>query len=409
MLLQFAQTALTYTVPFLLVLTLVITIHELGHFLVARLCGVAVDRFSIGFGRAILSWRTKSGMEWRIGWIPLGGYVKFSGDENAASVPDADDLAELKRAVLEAEGPAALKRYFHFKPLWQRVLVVLAGPVANFILAIAIYAGTAMTFGEPHLKPVVGAVAPGSPAAKAGFLPNDLILRANGGAVDDFDDIQRLVVLRTGEAIRFDVQRAGTIVQLTATPARMTAATASRFKGIPVGVGYLGLQSRTRASDGYVAHYSPLGAVELGARRTMSIVGLTITYIERIVTGRENGDMLTGPIGIAGGTGQAAADATKGAPDLATGALALTLTLLSMSALISAAVGFANLLPIPVLDGGHLLFYAYEAVARRPLSATVQAAGYRVGFAVLIGLMLFVTWNDLQRFRVFHLIGGLFS
>ena len=174
------QIALTYILPFLAVLTLVITIHELGHFLVARLCGVACDRFAIGFGKALVSWRDKSGMEWRIGWIPMGGYVRFSGDEDAASVPDAEDLAELKSEVLAKEGPQGLRRYFHFKPLWQRALVVAAGPAANFILAVTIFAVLALVMGDVKIKPRVGEIAAGSPAAAAGFQPGDLILKADG-------------------------------------------------------------------------------------------------------------------------------------------------------------------------------------------------------------------------------------
>jgi regulator of sigma E protease len=407
MLVHFAQNALTYTLPFLAVLTLVVTVHEFGHFLVARWCGVAVDRFSLGFGQAIVSWRGKNGMEWRIGWIPLGGYVRFSGDESIASVPDSDDLEDLRRAVLAAEGPEALKRYFHFKPLWQRVLVVLAGPAANFILAIAIYAAMAMTLGEPHLKPVIGAVTAGSPAAKAGFLPGDQIVRANGQTISDFSDVSSVVVLRAGEPIRFEVKRGARLIDIVATPKRTTEEDAARLKSIPAGVGYLGIS--TTGADVQVVRYGPIGAIKIGLERTRDIVSLSLRYIGRIVTGRENGDLLSGPIGMAGHTGDAAAAATQGAPNFAIGAMMLGLTLLNLAAFISVAVGFANLLPIPVLDGGHLLFYGYEAVARRPLSAPVQAAGYRVGFALLIGLMLFVTWNDLQRFRVFHLIGGLFS
>ena len=180
--LAIAQYIATHFLPFLVVLTLVITVHELGHLLVARWCGVACDRFSIGFGRALVSWRDKSGMEWRIGWIPFGGYVRFSGDEDAASVPDAEDLADLRQQVLAKEGPKGLRRYFHFKPLWQRALVVAAGPVSNFILAVTIFAVLAMVMGDVKIKPRVGEVSAASPAAAAGFKAGDLILQANGHA-----------------------------------------------------------------------------------------------------------------------------------------------------------------------------------------------------------------------------------
>ena len=405
--LHFVQTVLTYTLPFLAVLTVVVTVHEFGHFLVARMFGVAVDRFSIGFGKALISWRDKSGMEWRIGWIPLGGYVRFSGDENAASVPDADDLAELRKQVLSSEGPAALKRYFHFKPLWQRALVVAAGPAANFVLAIVIFAALAMIVGHVVVKPRIAAVTPGGPAAIAGFKPGDLITSADGKPISDFADVQQMTVMRSGEPIAFNVLRGGQTVRLTATPIRLTNANAAN--GLAVGLGYLGLKAPVSRDDIQRIRYGPVAALGQGVRQTGDILNMTFAYLRRMFAGHESGDQFSGILGMAGRTGQAASEATQGAVDIPTAALQLALTMAGTAAFISVAVGFANLLPIPVLDGGHLLFYGYEAVARRPLSASFQAAGYRMGFALLIGLMLFVTWNDLQRFRVFHLIGGLFS
>lgn len=404
---EFAHNALFYTLPFLVVLTLVITVHEFGHFIVARWCGVAVDRFSIGFGRAIVSWKTRGGMEWRLGWIPLGGYVRFSGDESVASVPDDEDLKDLRREVLAKEGPEALKRYFHFKPLWQRALVVAAGPAANFVLAIAIFAAFALAAGEVTLiKPRVAEVVAGSPAAKAGFQAGDLITRANGWGIRDFKELQRFVLMRSGQPIRFEVDRHGEPVSLTAVPAQLKM---DGPGGSTMKAGYLGIAASQAAADRFKFRYNVLTAAGQGGRQTVEIVDTTLNYIKRIFTGRESGDQFSGPLGIAGVTGAAATEATKDAATFSSGTSHLAMALLNVAAFISVAVGFANLLPIPVLDGGHLLFYAYEAVARRPLAASVQAAGYRVGFALLIGLMLFVTWNDLQRYRVFHLIGGLFS
>ncbi len=402
------QTVSIYILPFLAVLTLVITIHELGHFVVARLCGVACDRFAIGFGKALLSWRDKRGMEWRIGWIPMGGYVRFSGDEDAASVPDADDLAALKRDVLAKEGPQGLRRYFHFKPLWQRALVVAAGPAANFILAVVIFAALALALGEIKVKPRVGDVSPDSPAAAAGFKTGDLILRADGRPIDEFGDLQQMVVLRSGQPIHFDVQRGYAEISIVATPVRKTAT--SGPKGCQVGLGCIGIgPSRSRA-DYVQMRFGPIGALRQGVKQTHDILSLTLTYLGRLVTGRESGDQLSGPLGILGASGHAASVAVSSGPaDMGGISGRLAITLLGMAGFLSVAVGFANLLPIPVLDGGHLLFYGYEAIARRPLAARVQAAGYRVGFAMLVGLMVFVTWNDLQRYRVFHLIGGLFS
>ena len=399
-------TVAIYILPFLAVLTLVITIHELGHLAVARLCGVACDRFAIGFGKALLSWRDKSGMEWRLGWIPMGGYVRFSGDEDAASVPDAEDLAELRQEVLAKEGPKGLRRYFHFKPLWQRSLVVAAGPAANFILAIVIFTALALVMGDVKVKPRVGEIAPASPAAAAGFRPGDLILKADGEAIDDFADLQQMVVLRTGQPIHFEVQRGYADVQLVATPARRTGATA----GGQSGLGYLGIVASRNRGDIQFVRFGPLEAVGHAVKQTREILTMTLTYLGRMATGHESGDQLSGPLGILHASGQAAQAAiSSGPPTIGGTALRLLINLMGMAGFLSVAVGFANLLPIPVLDGGHLLFYGYEAIARRPLAARVQAAGYRVGFALLVCLMLFVTWNDLQRYRVFHLIGGLFS
>ena len=407
MLLQYAQNVLFYTLPFLVVISFVVTIHELGHFLVARACGVAVDRFSIGFGRAILAWTDRAGVEWRIGWIPIGGYVRFSGDENAASVPDDEDLKDLRKQVLAKEGPKGLKRYFHFKPLWQRSLVVAAGPAANFVLSTVIFAVIAMTVGDVMVRARIGAVEPNSPAAHAGFQPGDLITRADGQAIETFDEVTRMVVLRSGEPIAFTVQRGGRAVDLTATPVRSTAT--DKEHADHLGLGYLGLRSSLGRGDVSLRRYAPAPALARGVRQTIDVVGTSVTYLRRMLMGRESGQQLSGILGMAGKTGQVASESVRQAPDLGSATLSIAINLLNMAAFISAAVGFANLLPIPVLDGGHLLFYLYEAVARRPLAASVQAAGYRVGFALLIGLMLFVTWNDLQRYRVIHLIGGLFS
>ncbi|HEY5412386.1 MAG TPA: M50 family metallopeptidase [Caulobacteraceae bacterium] len=404
------QIALTYTLPFLAVLTLVVTVHEFGHFVVARLCGVACDRFSIGFGRALVSWRSKSGMEWRIGWIPAGGYVRFKWDESIASVPDAENLAKLKREILAKDGQEGLSGIFHFKPLWQRVLVVLGGPVANFLLSIAIFAILIGAFGKPITTPLIGRVLPNTPAASAGFKAGDLILSVDARPISDFRDVAEYVALHSGSPIRIEVRRGAQIVPLLAVPARVKAdASGNAPPGLQVGLGYLGLEADQSAGNRRVIRYGPLGAVVEGVRKTGSVLGNSVTYIRRMLVGEESGNQLSGVIGIAGRTGSAAADATRGAPTLAIAAMSLGLLMIQMVAFISTAIGFANLLPIPVLDGGHLLFYAYEAVARRPVAARVQDAGYRVGFALLAALMLFAAWNDLQRYRVFHLIGGLFS
>lgn len=397
------QSAPIYIIPFLLVLTLVVTVHELGHFLAAKACGVAVDRFAIGFGRAIFSWKDKSGVEWRIGWIPLGGYVRFSGDENASSVPDKDDLATLRRDIVMREGVGALSRYFHFKPLWQRAIVVAAGPIANFILAITLFAVLLFSLGQYVIPPRIAMVSPGGAAERAGFKAGDLILTAQGKPVADFRDLIAVAQLRVNLPTVFEVQRGTERLDITATSewkVREDQFGAMRRQGT------FGLQPVSEAER---VTYGPVESVVMGARKTGEIISTTVFYIGRMVTGQVAADQLSGPLGIARLSGEVTKSSTAGAPDLGSMLLGAAIGLLQLAAAISVGVGFMNLLPVPVLDGGHLLFYAYEAVARRPLAAKVQAAGYRVGLALVLGLMLFATWNDLQQQQVFKILGGLFS
>jgi regulator of sigma E protease len=404
----FAQHAFIYVIPFLFVLTLVVTVHELGHFAVARALGVAVDRFSIGFGKAIVRWTDRWGVQWQIGWIPLGGYVKFSGDaEASSSVPDAAKLAELRKDIALREGVGAERRYFHFKPVWARALVVAAGPVANFVLAIVLFTVLLGAIGEASLKPRIGGVEPGSPAARAGFRAGDLVTGVGGEQVADFRDIMQFVQLRSGEPMRVDIRRGAQALSLTVTPIRKTISTG--VGGATADVGYLGLIGSTNRSDFYQRRFGPVAAVQEAVRLTWSRITTTSFYLGRILSGKESGDQLGGPLRIAAMADAAASAGAAGATDLKGAILGGLVALLSLAAFLSVGVGFMNLLPIPVLDGGHLVFYAYEAVVRRPMAATVQSAGYRVGLALLFGFMLFATWNDLQQLRVFKFIGGLFS
>jgi regulator of sigma E protease len=399
-------TVLSYVVPFLFVLMLVITVHELGHFWVARAFGVAIERFSIGFGRALVSWRDRAGIEWRIGWIPVGGYVMFAGDENAASIPDQNDLEAMRRAIVAHEGPGAVQKYLPFKPLWQRAAVAAAGPAANFILSTVLFAALLMSFGGLSHRAHIGAVQPGSAAAAAGFQPGDLVTRADNRAVVSFEQLHEIVSLRSGVTMHFTVHRGSTDVVLAATPRRTTV-------DDPVGghdvEGQLGLAPSLDPADVVHHRYDPISAIGAGAAQTWDVLGTTVYYLGRLLRGQESGRQLTGVLGIAQVSHFAAVEGARGAQGFGQQLFGSIVTLLSLSAVVSVSIGFANLLPIPVLDGGHLLFYAYEAIARRPVAARVQAVGYRVGLALLIGLMLFATTNDLQRINVFQFLGGLFS
>lgn len=404
--LGFAQTALTYIIPFLFVLTLVVTVHELGHFLMAKAFGVAIDRFAIGFGRPIFQRVDRSGVEWRIGWAPLGGYVRFSGDDNAASVPDQDDLNHLRTAIVRHEGAQALSKYYHFKPLWQRACIAAAGPAANFILAIFLFALLLGTVGEVTHPARITGVSPGGAAAAAGFKPGDVVLEADDRKIRSFEDLERYIIVRANVPIRFEIDRGGRTIDLMATPAMVRDVDPT---GGSQEVGRLGVSSQVTAADVVRTRYNPVESVVVGARKTWEVLDTTVYYLGRLVTGQVSAEQLGGPIRIAQASGAVAQAGAQGAPDFGFMLLGAFVSLLGLAAVLSVSIGFMNLLPIPVLDGGHLLFYAYEAVARRPLGAKVQAAGYRVGLALLLGFMLFATWNDLQRLRVFQFLGGLFS
>jgi regulator of sigma E protease len=397
---------LLWVLPYAVVLGVVVTIHELGHFLAAKSVGTAIERFSIGFGPAIARWTDRAGVEWRVSCIPLGGYVKFAGDENVASVPDADDLSALRAEVVAQEGEAATRRYFHFKPLWQRAYITAAGPVSNFILAIAVFAGLLMALGQPLLTPRVDIVHPGSPAERAGFKTGDQVVSVDGQSITDFDQIKMRVLLSSDTPLNFIVDRAGRRVALVAVPQRGVIIDQL---GHAQRLGQLGIEHRMKPGDVTIKRYGFGTAVVEGARMSWDRVDTTVHYIGRMLSGREKADQLAGPVGMAQMSGALAEQTAKASHDAGTFVVSLSITMLELIAAISVGVGFLNLLPVPVLDGGHLLFYAYEAVARRPLAAKVQAAGYRVGLALVLGLMLFATWNDLQRLRVFNLFGGLFS
>ncbi|ADG10666.1 PDZ domain-containing protein [Caulobacter segnis] len=394
---------LFYIVPTVFVLSIVVTIHELGHFWVARACGVAIDCFSIGFGRALVSWRDKQGVEWRIAAIPLGGYVRFSGDENAASVPDQNDLSAMKRAIIEREGEAAVNRYFHFKPVWQRALIAVAGPMANFILAILIMAVFLVVIGNPRGQASVREVQPNSPAAQAGLLPGDILLRADKTPLRGAGDVSAYISLRAKMPIDLTIERAGRIQHVTVVPALAESRDDIRGR---VKEGRMGV---VLASVSKLEKSSLISAIPDATVEVWNMVKTIGFYLGRLVTGQMPADQISGIIGIGHTAGAVTKASAAGAPDMATMALRVFVSSMLLIASLSVSIGFMNLLPIPVLDGGHLLMYAYEAVARRPLRADFQAAGFRAGLALILGFMLFAAWNDLNRYDVFKFIGGLFT
>jgi regulator of sigma E protease len=359
-----------YLVPFLAVLTVVVFIHELGHFLVGRWCGVGVNAFSIGFGPELFGWNDRHGTRWKLSAIPLGGYVKFAGDSNGASVPDAAALAQMS----EAERAVS----FHFKSVARRTAIVAAGPIANFLLAIAIFSGITYFSGRQILSPRIDAIQPGSAAERAGFKPGDLVLSINGRAISSFTDMQRIISASADDTLTVRVERQGKELTIDAVPDLRETET-------PFGkqrIGLLGLQASRAAEDFKIVTYGPIESIRLGAAETWYVVERTFTYIGRLVVGRESADQLSGPIRIAQVSGQVAN-------------LGGVSALISLVAVLSVSIGLINLFPVPLLDGGHLMFYAIEALRGRPLSERAQEIGFRIGLAIVVMLMLFATWNDI--------------
>jgi len=355
---------------FLVVLTVVVFVHEMGHFLVGRWCGVGVKAFSIGFGPEILGWNDRRGTRWKLSAIPLGGYVKFVGDINGASVPDQEALGRMDPSERAISFPA--------QALWKRAAIVAAGPIANFILAIAIFGGLVYTNGRQVLTPRIEAVQPGSAAERAGFQAKDLILAIDGRPVQSFSDMQRVVSARAGDRLSIEVDRAGERVTLQAVPDLKENVT-------PFGkhrIGLLGIQASRDPEDLKHVTYGPLTSLRLGAAESWYVVDRTFDYIGKLIVGRESADQLSGPIRIAQVSGQVASLGGIGG-------------LISLIAVLSVSIGLINLFPIPLLDGGHLLFYAIEGARGRPLSDRAQEIGFRIGLAIVLMLMLFSTWNDI--------------
>lgn len=365
-----ASWLLSYVVPFLFVLTIVVFFHELGHFWVARRVGVKVVAFSIGFGPEIVGFNDRHGTRWRLSAIPLGGYVKFLGDENAASAPD--------RQALDHMSETDRRESFFHKSVGARAAIVAAGPIANFILAIVIFATLFMTVGRQVTTPQVDAIQAGSAAERAGFQPNDVILTIDGKPIDSFGDMQRIVSTSADQKLNVEVERDGRRLILEPTP-DLREVTDSFGNVHRIGV--LGITRNTAGGQVKTERFGPVEAVGMATKEVWFIVDRTFSYLGGVVTGRESADQLGGPIRIAQVSGQVA---TFGVA-----------ALLQLAAVLSVSIGLLNLFPVPLLDGGHLLFYAIEALRGRPLSERAQEVGFRIGLALVLMLMLFATWNDI--------------
>ena len=364
-------------ISFLLVIGPLIFIHEMGHYWVGRWFGVKADVFSIGFGREIGGWTDRRGTRWKIGWLPLGGYVRFAGDMSPASTPSREWL-ELP--------PEERARTFQSKPLWQRFLIVLAGPLTNLVFAILVICGFLLAAGEYRTPPVIDVVEPGSAAASAGLAPGDRITAVGGSRVDHFEDIGRLVILHPGEPLAISFVRDGQARRIVATPKAKVQT--DKF-GNEFRKGQLGIKTNRLV----VEPVSLARVIPTAIGQTWTIVAMSVEGLGQIITGQRSVDELGGPLKIAKFSGEQASLGWA--------------AFISFVALISINLGFINLLPIPLLDGGHLLFYAIEAVRRKPLKPEAQEWAFKTGLAALLALMIFVTLNDLASFGLWSKLGSL--
>lgn len=357
---------------FVIIISVIVFIHEFGHYYVAKLCGVRVEAFSIGFGPEIYGWYDKDKTRWKISAFPLGGYVKMFGDMSEASTPD--------KKKMEKMSARDKKRAFHLKPLPQKAAVVAAGPAANFILAIIILTLFFMYYGRPETTAEIGSVMEGSAAAEAGFKSGDVVTELDGNDINRFEQIQRLIAINPGLPISFTLVRNGETISGTVHP--QFVETEDVF-GNKVRAGRLGITS------GKITHVEmgPLDALVAGVTETYSISVSTLRAVGQMITGTRSADDLSGILRIGKYSGQATERGFN--------------TVLWFMAVLSINLGLINLFPIPMLDGGHLLYYAIEGASGRPLAEKAQEYGYKVGLILLISLMVFATFNDLKYFNVF--------
>jgi regulator of sigma E protease len=360
-----------YIIPFLFVLTIVVFFHELGHFLVARWAGVKVLTFSLGFGPELVGFNDRHGTRWKISAIPLGGYVKFFGDESEASTPAS---AETLASMTEEERAGS----FHHKKVGPRAAIVAAGPIANFILAIVIFACLFTFLGKPSTTARVDKVEAGSAAERAGFQVGDVVTFIDGKIISNFSDMQRIVSIHGGDTLNFTIRRGDATLQLRGTPEQLEKK--DSFGNVHR-LGVMGITRATNPGDVVTERVDPATALWLGVKETWFVIDRTLAYIGGVFTGREAADQVGGPLRIAQISGQ-----------VATIGLA---ALIQLAAVLSISIGLLNLFPVPLLDGGHLLFYAVEAIRGRPLSERAQEMGFRIGLGLVLMLMVFATYNDI--------------
>ncbi len=353
---------------FLIILSTIVFIHEFGHYIVARWCGVKIETFSIGFGKEIFGWTDKHQTRWKFSLVPLGGYVKMFGDASEASTADTDKLAQMtpeERAVS-----------FHYKPLPKKAAVVAAGPMFNFLLTIGIFTWMIFHNGLATTEPIVGETIPGTPAAEAGLKTGDRILSMDGKKVKRFHDIPRFLLTNTGKPVALEIEREGENLSLSITPRLVEVDDGLGNKAMQPQIGFKAMEMR-------VEEYGIFGSVWQAVKRTWYLIDTTIDYLGQMITGERSATELKGPIGIAKLSGQAADQGFS--------------TVIWFMALLSANLGFVNILPIPPLDGGHLVFYAIEGARGRPMAERFQEWGYRAGFALVMMLMAFTVFNDIRQ------------
>ena len=366
---EFVYWLLSYVVPFLAVLTVIVFVHEMGHYLVARWNGVAIQAFSIGFGRELIGWNDRHGTRWKISAIPLGGYVRFAGDMNAASVPDPD--------AAEHVDPAMVPHLFASKNVWQRISIVAAGPLANVLLTFFILYALLLGYGRYTIPPVVGQVIAGSVAEAAGVQSGDIIVSVDGYVVRGFEDFQRMVATSPARPVTVEIERGAEAQTLVMVPD--VAEVEDRFGNMQK-IGRIGVSRNVDEGDVTLYRPGPIEAIGMTVEEIRFIIQRTGAFLGDFFVGRGDVEQLGGPVKVAKVSGEVA---TLG-----------IIALINLTALLSLNIGIFNLLPVPMLDGGHLLYYLVEAVRGRPLSMKVQEIGFRFGFALVLALMVFTLFND---------------